>query len=216
MKERSISSYIALIIPVLVYYLFYNICAALLISIMPPELGQLWPLTISGFLTLIIIYSMFRQLPVGQTKIFLFDKESLKGDIIYVLLGLAFCLILNVMLTQSGFVLYTSEGFASVNETLNDGSMFIKVLGTVIVIPILEEILFRGIIVGQLKNYKTNAAITIVVSALAFGASHHNIVQFVFAFLCGCVLAYIYYKRGRLWMPIFTHALANLISIIFF
>lgn len=215
MKERWLKSIIILAVPVLVYYLFYNLCGALLISILPQRYGQLLPLTISGLLTLAVIYSMFRQLPVGSVPIFSFDKDSLKVDLLYVLAGVAFCIILNVFLTQTGLA-SNNEAFASANERLNDGNMFLRILGTVIVIPLLEEILFRGIIVGQLKLLKTNAALTMVISALAFAASHHNIVQFIYAFLCGVMLAFIYHKRGRLWMPIMCHAMANLVTVLLF
>ena len=78
--------------------------------------------------------------------------------------------------------------------------------------PIIEEILFRGIIQKGLINKGVKPAKAIIFSALAFGIFHLNPWQTVNAFLLGLVLGVVYYKTKSLLMPILLHAFNNFIS----
>ncbi len=79
----------------------------------------------------------------------------------------------------------------------------------VIAAPILEELIFRGIILdGLLKNYTPTKAI--LVSALLFGLVHLNPWQFVTGFLVGIFSGWVYYKTKSLSFSIIIHATANL------
>jgi len=88
------------------------------------------------------------------------------------------------------------------------------IIMTVILAPILEEILFRGIIMKGLINNKVKPITAIIVSAFIFGAVHFNPWQFAGAFLLGLVLGLVYYKTKSLLMPILLHAFNNGISAI--
>lgn len=77
--------------------------------------------------------------------------------------------------------------------------------------PLLEEMLFRGIILKfLLKKYAPWKAI--VLSAVIFGAFHLNIWQFVGAFLIGIYMGYLYWRTGSLFYPVLLHFLNNSIS----
>ncbi|WP_027622921.1 CPBP family intramembrane glutamic endopeptidase [Clostridium lundense] len=82
----------------------------------------------------------------------------------------------------------------------------------VIIAPVFEEILIRGIILeGFLNKYKALTAI--IVSSLIFGIIHLNIPQFINATLLGLFLAIIYYKTKSLILCIVSHALNNILAI---
>jgi len=83
---------------------------------------------------------------------------------------------------------------------------------TVILAPILEEILFRGIIMKGMLNNKVKPVTAIIVSAFIFGVVHFNPWQFAGAMLLGLVLGLVYYKTKSLLMPILLHAFNNLVS----
>ncbi len=86
------------------------------------------------------------------------------------------------------------------------------IIMTVILAPLLEEILFRGIIMKGMINNQVRPVTAILVSALIFGAVHFNPWQFAGAFLLGLVLGLVYYKTKSLLMPILLHAFNNLLS----
>ncbi len=86
--------------------------------------------------------------------------------------------------------------------------------GAVVIAPLGEEIVHRGIILkGLLAHYSQNWAI--VWSAILFGLMHLNPWQFPIAFILGLVFAYWVIQTGSLWPSILGHALHNLITVTF-
>lgn len=91
-------------------------------------------------------------------------------------------------------------------------TIIIIVISLIIIAPIFEEILMRGIILeGFLNKYKTPTAV--IASSLIFGLLHLNIPQFINATLLGLLLGIIYYKTKSLILCIVAHALNNAMAI---
>lgn len=84
------------------------------------------------------------------------------------------------------------------------------IISTVIMAPIVEEMLFRGAIEGHLLRIWKKPAYAIIVSALLFGLVHGNLVQAPFAFLLGLALGWIYYRSGSLLPSMLMHFVNNL------
>lgn len=77
--------------------------------------------------------------------------------------------------------------------------------------PLLEEILFRGILLNQfLKIYSVWASI--IVSAALFGAAHANPPQIVAGFVGGCFLGWVYFKTRNIWYCILIHFVNNTLA----
>lgn len=82
------------------------------------------------------------------------------------------------------------------------------IVATCILAPVLEEMLFRGVLLRSFLNQHQRWP-AIAASALFFGAAHFNIYQFVLAFLLGLVLGWLY-ERSRSLIPcIALHATLN-------
>lgn len=86
------------------------------------------------------------------------------------------------------------------------------IITVVILAPILEEIVFRGILQKSLLRKGIKPSYAILISSFIFGAVHGYPWQFVGAFLLGTVLGLVYEKTKSLLMPIILHAFNNLIS----
>lgn len=79
----------------------------------------------------------------------------------------------------------------------------------VIAAPILEELIFRGIILdGLLRVYSPIKSI--LVSSFLFGLVHLNPWQFVTGLIVGIFSGWVYYKTRSLLPSIIIHAAANL------
>lgn len=79
----------------------------------------------------------------------------------------------------------------------------------VIAAPVLEELIFRGIILeGLLKKY--SPLTSIIMSSLLFGIAHFNPWQFVTGLMIGIFSGWVYYKTRSLMPSIIIHAVANL------
>ena len=84
------------------------------------------------------------------------------------------------------------------------------IMMTVVIAPILEELIFRKLMLDRIRNYGEKTAI--VFSALCFGLFHGNLTQFLYAFMIGLFLGYVYCKTGKVLYTMIMHALVNLIS----
>ena len=89
-----------------------------------------------------------------------------------------------------------------------------RLVGAVVIVPIAEELAFRGFLQQRLEAAWAGlapawrqAAATLV-SSLAFGALHGS---WVVATLAGIAFAMARYHRGKLWDAIVAHATANLL-----
>lgn len=84
----------------------------------------------------------------------------------------------------------------------------------VIAAPILEELLFRGIILdGLLKRYSPLTAI--LISSLLFGLAHLNPWSFINGFIIGIFSGWVYFKTRSVFPSIIIHASANLSGFLF-
>lgn len=88
----------------------------------------------------------------------------------------------------------------------------IMIITAVIMAPIFEEIVFRGIIQKGLINAGIKPWKAILFSSVVFGLVHANPWQFVGAALLGGVLGLVYYKTKSLLLPMLLHAFNNLCS----
>ena len=94
--------------------------------------------------------------------------------------------------------------------------IYTDIIYAICIAPILEEIVFRGVLMTYLKKYGIQTAI--IVSSLFFGISHYNIYMIIPAFFIGIVLAYVSYKysiKYSILLHILLNIVANMSKIVF-
>lgn len=128
------------------------------------------------------------------------------------LLGMSAAVSVNVIVSLSQIARFSPK-YQQVSEVIYSGGLFMEIVSAVIAAPILEELFFRGMIYKRLRDM-INVKAAVVISALFFGAFHGNLVQFVYAFIIGLMLAYVYEKFKTIWAPVIFHIGANLISVL--
>lgn len=99
------------------------------------------------------------------------------------------------------------------NEALGGGSFIGAVVVAVIGAPLIEEIVFRGLVFRALRHIFP-AWVSILLSAVLFGLYHINPVQIVYATVMGIVAGIIYEKSNHLGFPILLHIANNLVAAI--
>lgn len=90
------------------------------------------------------------------------------------------------------------------------------IVGTVIMAPIMEELLFRGAMQGYLLSKWKNPLWAILISSFLFGVVHGNPAQIPFAFCIGIGLGWVYYKTKNLLACIFMHLVNNGSTVLIF
>ena len=212
MKQIRTNRIVQIIYPLLVYFIVYQLGVALLIDMIGDKFGKLTCLLIAGIVCIIpmfIIYQSVPKLIPEQVT----NKKQLFNYCLWVIGVVCLGIALNVLLTQIG-IAQVSDGFKRAKNSLSDGDIIIKLLCNCLVIPILEELLLRGIITGQLYLWY-GLIPSVLFSSIFFGILHNNIVQFIYALIVGIGLGVMYVKTKRLSLCIIAHCLINLIVIIF-
>ncbi|BDU51533.1 CPBP family intramembrane glutamic endopeptidase [Haliovirga abyssi] len=101
---------------------------------------------------------------------------------------------------------------SSLDKINNILGSFSGLIYVILLAPILEEIIFRGIILRSLKkSFKFSTSIYI--SSFFFALYHMNFIKFIPIFILGYFLGYIYKKTNSLGVVIYFHMIYNLIPV---
>ena len=85
---------------------------------------------------------------------------------------------------------------------------------TIIVVPVFEEMLFRGLFQTMIRSFLVSPWPSIVISSIIFSMVHANPKHWPALFVLSIGIGYSYEKSGSLYRPIFIHSLFNATSII--
>ena len=151
--------------------------------------------------------------------------ENLSRCLRYAFIGLLLYWGGSILL--SFIILSIYPDFFNVNDQsimeLTEQNQTLMGIGTVLLVPVVEETLYRGVVFGGL--YRRNPVAAFAVSALVFSALH--VVGYIGSYeplhLCMCFLQYIpaglalafaYAKADTIWAPILMHMTINQIGIL--
>lgn len=145
-------------------------------------------------------------------------KEELSESFILFLgmygITMLWVVLINLLSENNLFFQKILESHNNIMGEITSSESFILVFfATAIIAPVIEELFFRGLIYGRLRQ-AMKPIVAIFISSLLFGIFHGNIVQGVYAFFIGFVLALVYEKTGALWLSIVGHALINTIGVV--
>lgn len=92
-------------------------------------------------------------------------------------------------------------------------SPLLLTFGALLLAPVMEEVLFRGILFrGLTSSYSAKKAV--IISAIIFALLHLNPVQLLPAFLLGLFFGFLYMKTNSLGLVILLHFTANFTALI--
>lgn len=100
----------------------------------------------------------------------------------------------------------------NLNGDTADLNIYLAILSSGIIGPILEEMLFRYVFLNRLRNFFTTRN-AILLSSLVFALLHGNIITMIYAFIMGFIFAYVYVKYDNIKVSIMCHIGANTIVI---
>ena len=126
--------------------------------------------------------------------------------------GAAACLAVNNLLVISRIHLFFT-GYEEVAETLFSPPLLLQFLLIGLVIPLTEELIFRGQAFALLRD-RLPWLPAALLSALLFGMFHGNVIQGIYGFVLGIILAWLYEVSGGLLLPYLFHAAANTMATI--
>lgn len=122
--------------------------------------------------------------------------------------------ILNQLLSAVMNSFAVTEHFSNAAQEGLLGSGFLtQLIGLGILVPLMEELLFRGLVYQRMKKYFP-VKISILLAAAVFALYHGNMVQILFAFPMALVMLLAYEKWKSLTVPVVFHMAVNLSTVI--
>lgn len=135
------------------------------------------------------------------------EKLSIKNISLIMLLGILMITIYNITMSKiNEIVLFTTFSVKDIN-------ILQYILLTVLVGPILEELLFRGIIFNEYKKFNPQMR-SILLTSFLFAFMHTTIIQVLYAFALSFILIYVHQKYKTILAPIILHITSNLFNLL--
>ncbi|MBP3578035.1 MAG: CPBP family intramembrane metalloprotease [Lachnospiraceae bacterium] len=101
-----------------------------------------------------------------------------------------------------------ADQYTELMEQLIGGNIWLSLFVTVILAPLAEELLFRGVTMRKAQKIMPFMAAN-VLQAVLFGIYHMNWIQGVYAFVLGMILGFTAEYFHSVWASILLHAFVN-------
>jgi membrane protease YdiL (CAAX protease family) len=148
--------------------------------------------------------------PIGRPIFRLWLEPALFG-VGFVLPGMGLLFISQIVLVQLGHEPAVQEAVKMVMSIKHPVEVGLQVVSVVIMAPIAEELLFRGILFNTIKHAGYPLA-GMVISATLFALVHGSLAHMMPLFVMGFALAWLYEKSGTIIAPMVMHATFNAIN----
>jgi len=141
-----------------------------------------------------------------------FKKIDFKGFLWLIPLGICMCLGISKLVTL--FPIDNILGsYEKTLEGYKNSGLVVRILTLCILVPIGEELVYRGLFYKRLKKYY-ETTIAAYLSAILFGVAHMNLVQGIYGFILAMIIIYVYEKYNTIFAPIFLHIMINIMALI--
>lgn len=107
----------------------------------------------------------------------------------------------------------SAEGLSRMDEMLTGQPVYLLILVAAFMPAIGEELLFRGFVMGTLKN-RCRPAVTILITTLIFAAYHMSLIKLFTIGVIGFGLTLVTYRTGSIAASMCVHFLNNLLSVL--
>ena len=192
--------------------------------------GRLLDVTISAALQNVIYYYVLFAVTVLIFHKFLARTcrnlaDNLGGACRMLLVGLVALYGLNELAYRLTNLIITNR--TNLNDTAisaqMDSAPYMTLLIVVLLAPFVEEVLFRGLVFGNLKGksrpvaYVVSCALFALLHVWQFAVVYQDVTYFLLMLqylVPGAVLAWVYDRSGTLWTSIALHALTNALSVL--
>ena len=160
-------------------------------------------------LTLLGIYLIYNKMYKIDNRTVNFDfKMGWKNYLLAIAIGIIALFALQPLISMFDR-LWITLGYTINDLSITNFGMFVLFIFVSAVTPaICEEIIFRGMILSGLRT-KFNDIVSISLSAVMFALMHNSLQQFIYPFLLGLILGWLYLRTGSIIASILAHFANN-------
>ena len=118
--------------------------------------------------------------------------------------------LVDLLATQSSALGEQAEAFSTMYDDLEKGAYIWTFLAIVAIGPLVEEIVFRGVIFRSFEEATDLPWFPLLLSGVMFGIWHGSFIQAVYTSMMGIILGYFIKKTRTLLFVFIAHAANNL------
>ena len=179
----------------------------------------LWESILVNIFFIIILIMCLRKTLSKELQIFNHNKISNLYDILrYWIIGITSMISINLIIKL--IVPELSSNNEVVLRQLIDQIPFTMAISVIIIAPVLEEFVFRGV----LRQIFTTDWLFILISGMVFGIIHvingisesYELLSIIPYSVMGFVIAYAYYKSKNIIVPIGIHLIHNSVAFLLY
>ena len=159
-----------------------------------------------------VLYAWYMK--ADAKKLFSIKKPGVSqvaGGILFGIAAFLCAMIVGVLLVP--FFPESADGLTQLDDMLTSQPAVLLILVVALMPAIGEELLFRGFVMGTLKN-KCTGVIAVLVTTLLFAAYHMSLIKMFTIGIIGFGLTYAAYKSGSIVTSMCMHFLNNLLSVL--
>ena len=159
-----------------------------------------------------VLYAWYMK--ADAKKLFSIKKPGVSqvaGGILFGIAAFLCAMIIGVLLVP--FFPESADGLTQLDDMLTSQPAVVLILVVALMPAIGEELLFRGFVMGTLKN-KCTGVIAVLVTTLLFATYHMSLIKMFTIGIIGFGLTYAAYKSGSIVTSMCMHFLNNLLSVL--
>jgi len=172
-----------------------------------------WYLLISSILTLVILAVVFFARRKDLMKEIYMNTFQFKSIFPVLLIAISVQILSSTITSILPVPQALVDSFANNVRSVSDEISFLSLITIGLLVPITEEVVFRGLIFSRLR-LGMPIYIAVIIQAALFGLVHTGIIWRVAAFVMGIVFALIALKLGSIIPSIVAHMVANILSVL--
>lgn len=111
------------------------------------------------------------------------------------------------------FFTFTDPSMNDRISTINSSNIYLYYLLSILVAPICEELIFRGIVYRHFRNIMP-FEVAALISSFLFAFMHGTKTHLISATIFSIFVSFVYQSSGKLYLAIIIHCLDNLLSVL--
>lgn len=163
--------------------------------------------TLGIILTFVILHRRSKKRGSSLREDVTLECRELKWKRIFYLVGMGFGFgfFFSALVTVVPFPKGLMESYISSSEGIKNGTdPLIALLSTVLLAPVVEEIIFRGYMLNRLLSWFDEKK-SILITAVVFALCHVSLIWIAYAFLMGAVLAKVSVEEDNISYSMALH-----------
>lgn len=228
-KRPSLFRIVYLLVPVLIYYIVADVTEVILWFLInflyrgatDETIARVsaYSYTIKGLIYsvgIVVSIIFLRRMVLNEIEYQDEAKEAKKLNFVKILaivvLSALTSYALNVVFNYTGFT-GSSSSFQSVHDAQFSLDLVSSFVLYGLLSPVMEEIIFRGILYNRMKRVFP-IAVSIIVSSFLFGVYHANLVQGVYGTIMGLIIVMVYERMNSFVSAVIFHSVANITVLV--